>query len=63
MHYFFHRKKMKSTSKYIYQTLFVDGKNSDVTISALDKDWHLHKVYLCQVRKILSTLNRTQRKV
>ena len=43
------RKRIKSTSKYIYQTLFLDGENSDVTIQALGKEWKLHKLYLKQV--------------
>ncbi|KAM4677756.1 germ cell-less protein-like 1 isoform 1-T2 [Discoglossus pictus] len=42
------RKKLKSTSKYIYQTLFLNGENSDVKICALGQDWSLHKIYLCQ---------------
>lgn len=42
------RKKLKSTSKYIYQTLFLNGENSDIRICALGQDWNLHKVYLCQ---------------
>ncbi|XP_038060923.1 germ cell-less protein-like 1 [Patiria miniata] len=42
------RKKLKSTSKYIYDTLFVNGENSDITIYALGKEWYLHKIYLCQ---------------
>ncbi|XP_071482144.1 germ cell-less protein-like 1 [Diadema antillarum] len=42
------RKKMKCTSKYIYNALFVNGENSDITIHALGKDWPLHKIYLCQ---------------
>ncbi|XP_067879207.1 germ cell-less protein-like 1 isoform X2 [Heterodontus francisci] len=42
------RKKLKSTSKYIYQTLFLAGESSDITICALGQEWHLHKVYLCQ---------------
>ncbi|XP_015242748.1 PREDICTED: germ cell-less protein-like 1 isoform X1 [Cyprinodon variegatus] len=42
------RKKLKSTSKYIYQTLFLNGENSDVRISALGQEWNLHKVYLRQ---------------
>jgi hypothetical protein len=43
------RKKLKSTSKYIYQTLFLNGENSDIRICALGQEWNLHKVYLCQV--------------
>ncbi|XP_070535046.1 germ cell-less protein-like 1 isoform X4 [Ptychodera flava] len=42
------RKKLQTTSKYIFETLFINGQNSDVTIRALGKDWALHKVYLCQ---------------
>lgn len=43
------RKKLKSTSRYIYQTLFLNGENSDIRICALGQEWNLHKVYLCQV--------------
>lgn len=42
------RKKLKSTSKYIYKTLYEDGQNSDVVIVALGVEWKLHKVYICQ---------------
>ncbi|KAI7793192.1 germ cell-less protein-like 1 [Triplophysa rosa] len=42
------RKKLKSTSKYIYQTLFLNGENSDIKICALGQEWKLHKIYLCQ---------------
>lgn len=42
------RKKLLCTAKYIYQALFLEGKNSDVTICALGKEHHLHRVYLCQ---------------
>lgn len=42
------RKKMKSTTNYIYKTLFINGENSDISVRALNKDWHLHKLYLCQ---------------
>lgn len=41
------RKKLR-TAQYIYQTLFKEGKNSDVTVVALGKHFRLHKVYLCQ---------------
>ena len=34
-----YRKKMKTTSEYIYNTLFVNGENSDVTIKALGKSF------------------------
>ncbi|XP_052815560.1 germ cell-less protein-like 1 [Mya arenaria] len=42
------RKRIKSTSKYIYQTLFLDGENSDVTLKVCGKAWKLHKLYLKQ---------------
>ena len=42
------KKRMKSTSAYIYKTLFVDGEGSDVTVCALGHSWRLHKLYLCQ---------------
>lgn len=42
------RKKLMSTSQYIYKTLFLEGQNSDVTIVALNVDFKLHRVYLCQ---------------
>ncbi|XP_058463252.1 protein germ cell-less [Malaya genurostris] len=42
------RKKLISTAKYIYQALFKEERNSDITVHALGKVWHLHKVYLSQ---------------
>ncbi|EEB13890.1 hypothetical protein Phum_PHUM264430 [Pediculus humanus corporis] len=42
------KKKLLSTPQYIYQVLFVDGTDSDITLIALGKEWKLHKVYLCQ---------------
>lgn len=45
-----------ATSHYIYKTLFLDGIKSDVTIEALNYEWKLHKVYLCQVRKFCKNL-------
>ncbi|XP_060535795.1 protein germ cell-less [Cylas formicarius] len=42
------KKKLLCTAKYIYQALFLEGKNSDVTVWALGKEHHLHRVYLCQ---------------
>ncbi|MPC28304.1 Protein germ cell-less [Portunus trituberculatus] len=42
------KRKFNSTSKYIYKTLFEEGRASDVTVVALGTEWHLHKVYLCQ---------------
>jgi len=42
------KKKLKTTSEYIYQNLFKGGKDSDITINALGIAWKLHKLYLCQ---------------
>uniref|UniRef100_H0XW07 BTB domain-containing protein n=1 Tax=Otolemur garnettii TaxID=30611 RepID=H0XW07_OTOGA len=42
------RKKVKITSKYAYQTLFLNGETSDIKIRALGKVWCLHKIFLCQ---------------
>lgn len=42
------RKKLCSTVQYIYQALFVEGRDSDVTVVALDEEFALHKVYLGQ---------------
>ncbi len=42
------KKKMKSTSTYIYNTLYLKGENSDIIVKALNKEWKLHKIYLCQ---------------
>lgn len=54
----FARKKLKSTSKYIYQTLFLNGENSDIKICALGEEWNLHKIYLCQVSGSFLTRSR-----
>lgn len=37
------------TAHYIHQTLYVEGKDSDITVDILNKHWKLHKVYLGQV--------------
>ncbi|KAI8034576.1 protein germ cell-less-like [Drosophila gunungcola] len=44
------RNKMKrlTTAQYVYQTLFLEQKGSDVAIMALERVWHLHKIYLSQ---------------
>ena len=42
------KQKMKSTSHYIYNTLFVRGENSDIVVKALNKEWRLHKIYIMQ---------------
>lgn len=41
--------RMESTLKFIYKALFVEGRDSDVTVKVMDKEWHLHKMYLQQV--------------
>ncbi|ESO84793.1 hypothetical protein LOTGIDRAFT_221919 [Lottia gigantea] len=51
------KKRTKSTSKYIFQTLFINGENSDITIKAIGKDWNLHKHYLCQCGYFNSMFN------
>lgn len=52
------RKKLKCTSRYIYQTLFLNGENSDIRICALGQEWNLHKVYLCQVHRRFNTCHK-----
>lgn len=42
------RKKLVTTAQYIYQTLYEEGKNSDLTVEALGHQFHLHRIYLCQ---------------
>ncbi|XP_065845714.1 germ cell-less protein-like 1 [Oscarella lobularis] len=42
------RQKIRKTSLYIYETMFVQGANADVVIAALGKEWRLHRIYLCQ---------------
>lgn len=42
------RKRIQSTSDYIYETLFNRGADSDITICALGKEWKLHRLYLRQ---------------
>lgn len=37
-----------TTPQYIYKTFFVEEQNSDMSVMALGKVWHLHKIYLCQ---------------
>ena len=42
------RRKLKTTSRYIFETLFLEGQDSDVTLNALNKEWKLHKVkFIC----------------
>jgi len=42
------KKKLHTTSQYIYDNLFLSGKDSDVIVRALGKSWKLHKLYLQQ---------------
>jgi len=42
------KKVLKTTSQYIYDNLFKEGKDSDITIHALGISWKLHRLYLCQ---------------
>lgn len=51
------RKKLKGTCDYIYQTLFLDGEGSDVTIHTLGKEWKLHRIYMCQSAYFQSMFN------
>ena len=57
---FFFRKYLPCTSKYIYEKLFLDGENSDITITALGKEWKLHKIYLSQVILLFILLDGCQ---
>lgn len=51
------RKKLLTTTQYIYQALFKEQKYSDISVMAQGKIWHLHKVYLCQSPYFCSMLN------
>ncbi|XP_057371757.1 protein germ cell-less-like isoform X1 [Daphnia carinata] len=42
------RMRLMTTSQYIYKALFQEGKNHDVTLVIFEKEWNLHKIYLCQ---------------
>ena len=54
----FVRKKLKGTCDYIYQTLFLDGEGSDVTIEALGKQIsHLSLLDSIHYRHTWSTSN------
>lgn len=52
-----YRKKLLTTTQYIYQALFKEQKNSDIAVMALGKVWNLHKVYLCQSPYFYSMFN------
>merc|ERR1719266_1483964 len=51
------KKRLKTTSRYIYETLFMEGRDSDIIVSALSRDWKLHKLYLCQSPYFASMFN------
>ncbi|CAL1279551.1 unnamed protein product [Larinioides sclopetarius] len=42
------RRKVMSTTRYVYQALFEEGQGSDVRIAALNRTWNLHRLYLSQ---------------
>uniref|UniRef100_A0A1I7TE30 BTB domain-containing protein n=1 Tax=Caenorhabditis tropicalis TaxID=1561998 RepID=A0A1I7TE30_9PELO len=44
------KKIAKLDTAYVYQTLFIQGVNSDIVISACGREWHVHKVYLKQAK-------------
>lgn len=58
---FSYRKKLLTTPQYIYKTFFVEEQNSDVSVMALGKVWHLHKIYLCQSPYFASMFNGSWR--
>ena len=43
------RRKLRTTSRYIFETLFLEGQDSDVTLNALNREWKLHKVNIYTV--------------
>lgn len=51
------KKKLLTTTQYIYQALFKEQKNSDISVMAQGNIWHLHKVYLCQSPYFYSMFN------
>ena len=53
------RRRLKSTSDYIYNALFLEGENSDIKIQALNCEWNLHKVYLRQAGYFSGMFNST----
>lgn len=50
-----------TTPQYIYKTFFVEEQNSDMSVMALGKVWHLHKIYLCQSPYFASMFNGSWR--
>lgn len=43
-----------SESEHIYQTLFLEGAYSDVTVKIFGKDWKLHKKIIAKVKQLFS---------
>ena len=48
------KRRLKTTTEYIYDTLFKDGKDSDVVVKALGTSWNLHKVTYHPIKDISS---------
>lgn len=61
MSIFIFRKKLLTTTQYIYKALFKEQRNSDISVMALGKIWRLHKVYLCQSSYFASMFNGSWR--
>lgn len=55
------RKKLLTTAQYIYKTFYIEERNSDISVMALGKVWHLHKIYLCQSPYFSSMFNGSWR--
>ena len=45
------RRKLKTTTRYIFETLFLEGQDSDITLFALNREWKLHKVRFTTVKQ------------
>ncbi|KAM3171507.1 hypothetical protein ACTXT7_016490 [Hymenolepis weldensis] len=39
-------KRIRATYDYVYEQMFLKGENSDITVIALEREWHLHRVFL-----------------
>nr|CDS27907.1 germ cell less protein 1 [Hymenolepis microstoma] len=39
-------KRIRATYDYVYEQMFLKGENSDITIIALEREWHLHRIFL-----------------
>jgi len=42
------KKRIRTTSRYIFKALFATGEGSDITVRAFNHEWKLHKIYLKQ---------------